>query len=111
MLSNNGEFKWIPRPTSEQDLDRWRPNPEDVTTFDHLYTTKYGNFDVVPEIAGTFEALSQRATQNEVEGIEVLVTHIDDLLSRLTTLRREKDIERVEALRSIQMQRGKMQPN
>ena len=96
-----GEYQWHPRQTTEDELDQWRPNPEDVSSFDHLYTTKHGNFDVVPEIAGTFEVLRARATTYDIGGIEVHVTHVDDLLARLTIPRRQKDVDRVALLRSL----------
>jgi hypothetical protein len=107
--SATGEYKWLPRPTTEQELDHWRPNPEDLSSFDHLFTTKHGNFDVVPEIAGSFELLNPKATMHEVFGIKVRVSHVDDLLARLTVARREKDINRVASLRLLQRDYGKPQ--
>jgi hypothetical protein len=98
----NGEFRWVTHPTTEEELDQWRPNTKDLLSFDHLFTTKHGNFDVVPEIAGTFDVLNERAIAREVGSIVLRVCHVDDLLARITIPRREKDIPRVAVLRSIQ---------
>ncbi|MFQ5507101.1 MAG: hypothetical protein ACE5F1_20205 [Planctomycetota bacterium] len=102
----SGEKKWIPRPTTEQDLAEWMPDVEALWTLDHLYVTRLGNFDVVPEIAGTYDTLRARACLRSCEGIDVWVAHIDELLARLTVPRREKDIPRVAALREIQRSHG-----
>ena len=48
----SGEKKWLPRPTTEQELTEWMPDVEDLWTLDHMYVTRFGNFDVVPEIGG-----------------------------------------------------------
>jgi len=98
----SGEKKWLSRPTTDQELAEWSADVGNLETLDHLYLTRFGNFDVVPELAGTYESLEPRADLGDCEGYEVLVAHIDDLLARLTVPRREKDIPRVEQLRDIQ---------
>ena len=80
----------------------WTPDPKDFTTFDHLFYTRYGNFDVVPDLGGKYESLSKRAVLMNVRGYEVKVAHIDDLLTALTVPRRKKDTIRVHQLRNIQ---------
>ena len=97
----SGERKWIARATTERELSEWMPDVADPRTLDHLYVTRLGNFDVVPEIAGTFETLRPRACLRSCEGCEVWLAQIDDLLDRLTVPRREKDVPRVAALREI----------
>lgn len=98
----SGERKWIPRPTTMEELADWQPDATDVSTLDHLFVTRLGNFDVVPEIAGTFDALIARARRHTWQGLTPWVAHVDDLLARLTIPRREKDAPRVSALRRIQ---------
>lgn len=98
----NGEKKWIPRPTTEEELTGWMPDVQDISSFDHAYVTRLGNLDVVPEIAGSYEVLLRRASSRTWNGFEVRLAHVDDLLARLTVPRREKDGPRVAALREIQ---------
>jgi hypothetical protein len=100
----NGERKWIERPTTAEELAEWRPEPSDLATLDHLYLTRLGNFDVVPEVTGTYESLKPRATQHPANGHHPWVAHVDDLLARLTVPRRDKDVARVAALRQIQQE-------
>ena len=77
------------------------PDVEDLSTLDHLYVTRFGNFDVVPEIGGTYDTLRGRASLRSCEGFDVWLAHIDEILARLTVPRREKDIPRVAALRVL----------
>jgi hypothetical protein len=79
---------------------------ENLSTLDHLYVTRFGNFDVVPEIGGTYDTLRGRACLGSCEGFDVWLAHIDEILARLTLPRREKDIPRVAALRDIQRRLG-----
>jgi hypothetical protein len=102
---SNGEKKWIELEASPEMLVNWKPELEKISTFDHLYHTRYGNFDVVPELAGDYETLMQDAEQKELFGYWVWVAHIDNLLAKLTVPRREKDIPRVNHLREIQRTR------
>lgn len=82
------------------------PDPSDISTFDSMYDTKHGDFDIVPEIAGTYDELVGRARRLTVAGVPgVLVTSIEDLLARLTIPRRAKDGPRAAALRGIQRTR------
>lgn len=101
-VQDSGEWKWIPRPTSEAELASWKPDPEDVRSLDHLYLTRLGNLDVVPEITGTYEHLSRRCRALPLHGFVVQVAHVDELLARLTVPRRDKDATRVAKLRRIQ---------
>jgi hypothetical protein len=97
-----GERKWIARATTEEEVLAWRPEIDDVGTLDHLFRTKLGDLDVVPEIAGTYAALRERAVRLAVFGCRPWIAHLDDLLARLTVPRREKDAPRVARLREIQ---------
>lgn len=103
----NGERKWISRKATEKDrLERgaWLPDPDDLSTLDHLFHTRYGNFDVVPELTGDYETLMKRAIRMNAHGREVWTAHVDELLAALTIPRREKDVSRVRQLREIQRQ-------
>lgn len=104
-LQPDGERKWISRQATAEDLQQraeWKPVPSDVSTFDHLLHTRYGNFDVVPELYGGYETLLRRAKRIMAHAVEVWVAHVDELLAALTVPRRKKDIPRVRKLRELQ---------
>lgn len=104
-LQPDGERRWISRKATPEDLQEradWSPDPADVATFDHSFHTRYGNFDVVPEVSGGYEVLMRRAKRMHIYGCEVWVAHVDELLAALTVPRRKKDASRVRKLREIQ---------
>lgn len=101
----DGERTWITDElTSEIIAARaaWFANPHNISTVDHLFLSQHGNFDVVPELAGTYEVLMQRAIAAQAFGHTVWVAYIDDLLATLTIPRRAKDAPRVQQLRALQ---------
>jgi hypothetical protein len=98
----NGEKKWIARETTREELAAWEPDPANLVTLDNLYHSRLGNFDVVPEITGTYDEIRPRTERLRWHGHEVDVAPIEDLLARLTVPRREKDVPRVARLREIQ---------
>ncbi|MGZ3599566.1 MAG: hypothetical protein ACXWQ5_07595 [Ktedonobacterales bacterium] len=105
----DGEKKWrVDAPTRESRAQQasWSPDPADVSTFDHLFCTRLGNFDVVPEVSGTYETLMKRAARMDAWGHDIWVVHVDELLAALTVPRRAKDVPRVRQLREIQRRRG-----
>jgi hypothetical protein len=102
----DGEKTWIVDETSPEVLAAWRPDPEDPATFDHLFPSRLGNFDVVPEVTGTYETLRPRAVAMEIQGNRVWTAHVDDLLATMTVPRREKHIPRVRRLREVQRERA-----
>ena len=101
-VMESGEWKWIARPTTEQELADWRPDARDARTLGHLFGTCLGNFDVMPEVAGTYDVLRPSALMRSWQGCNLWVAHIDELLARISIPRREKDRDRVGALREIQ---------
>jgi hypothetical protein len=101
----NGERRWVEfEPTDADRASRasWRPEPGHVDSFDHLLQTRLGTLDIVPEIAGHYGELRERATAVEVDGRAVWVESAADQLATLTVPRREKDRDRVAGLRAIQ---------
>jgi hypothetical protein len=98
----DGEKKWIEENATPEALANWQPDLNDLTTLDHLFLTRHGNFDIVPELAGDYEILSRSAVQKMAFGYRVWVAHVDELLTKLTVPRREKDAPRVKQLREIQ---------
>jgi len=105
----DGEKKWISRQATPQDRlarARWQPDPDDLSTLDHLMHTRHGNLDVVPDLTGDYEMLMKRAVRMQAHGQEIWVVHVDELLTALTIPRRKKDVPRVRQLRQIQRQRG-----
>jgi hypothetical protein len=102
---SDGEWTWVPEEATEARRAArasWRADPADPETFDHLFTSCRGDFDVVPNVAGMFDDLRPRARLIAHAGGTVHVAHVNDLLARLTVPRRDKDVARVRALRAIQ---------
>ena len=105
----DGERKWvtdIATPELRAQQENWSPDPTDVSTFDSLFCSRLGNFDIVPELGGTYETLMKRAVHLNIWGQAIWLVHIDELLAALTAPRRRKDVLRVRQLRDIQRQRG-----
>jgi hypothetical protein len=105
--ADDGERRWVtfePTEADRQAREAWRPDPGDLDSFDHLLWTRLGTLDVVPEVAGRYDDLGERAVTVEVDGLEVAVESIGDQLATLTVPRREKDRQRVTELRAIQRQ-------
>jgi hypothetical protein len=103
------ERKWIAdavTPELQEQRASWSPDPADASTFDHLFRSRLGNFDVVPEVSGTYDTLMKRAVRLEAWGLAIWVVHVDELLAALTVPRRAKDVARVRQLREIQRRRG-----
>jgi hypothetical protein len=103
--ANDGEQRWVehePTPAEVEARAVWNLDPEDATSFDHLLQSRLGSIDIVPIVSGTYEELSARAVRVEVEGEEVSIESVSDLLATLTVPRREKDRDRVRQLRDIQ---------
>jgi len=99
------ERRWVQREAKSGERDArsaWQPDPDDPTTIDALLQTRYGSLDIVPEITGTFEDLVRRASQVRRYGQEIWVEAIADQLATLTVPRRDKDRDRVRALRGLQ---------
>lgn len=104
-VAADGEWQWLQRearPGEREARLAWRPDPGDPTSFDHLLTTGHGALDIVPSISGTYTELAARAVRLSAFGHEVLVESIADQLVTLTVPRREKDRQRVRALRALQ---------
>ena len=100
-VTDAGAWKWMARPTTDQELAEWTPDARNVESLDHLFVTRLGNFDVVPRIAGTYEMLRPRAAQHSWRGCHLHVACVDDLLARLTEAGREKDRRRLAALQAL----------
>ena len=54
----NGERKWVSDKLTAGEVaafrEAWRLEPDDLSTLDHLFATRHGNLDVVPELAGSY---------------------------------------------------------
>lgn len=106
-IQPDGERTWVAATHAGDDQPAsWMPNPADPASLDRLFTTRHGNIDIVPEIAGTFPRLSERAVTMTAYGQSISIAHIDDLLTTLTKPRRAKDVPRVRQLRDIQHRRA-----
>ncbi len=76
-------------------------DPESPITFDHTYETRLGRLDIVPEVAGGYASLSERARTCALAGRRVQVAHPLDVLAGMTRPRRDKDGPRVRQLREL----------
>ncbi len=103
---SDGERRWIEEETTEEKLEQWKPDSGDPVSFDHLYRTRHGDFDVVPVVTGAHAQLMRRAVERRLAGTAVWVAHVDDLLATLTVARRAQHAERVRSLREIQAREG-----
>jgi len=107
----DGERKWLRDVITPEEIEAfregWRLEPNDPDTVDQLFTTRYGNLAVVPELVGSYDYLMERAVPRQAFGHKVWVAHVDDLLTTLTVPRREKDRARVGRLREVQLRRGR----
>jgi hypothetical protein len=98
----DGEMRWIARPTTDEEIQAWAPDVRDVSSLDHCYRSRLGNFDVVPSVTGTYDVLKKRAIRIPAFGFAPWVAHIDEILARLTVPRRDKDAPWVARLREVQ---------
>ena len=103
VLDETGEREWV-----EDGRERpIRPlDPADPSSFDHSFSTPHGRLDVVPEAAGSYADLRERAIRRPLAGQRPLVAAAPDLLAMLTRPRRAKDVPRVRYLRSIRSSSG-----
>jgi hypothetical protein len=98
LTDESGEQEWV----QDGRLRPVRPlDPGDSTTFDHWFESPHGRLDIVPEVAGTYEALRPRAVRVLVAGADRWVAAPVDLLAGMTRPRRAKDGPRVRHLRSL----------
>ena len=108
VVQPDGEKRWVTDKSAMglESRAHWTPDPHNVASFDHLFFTKLGNLDVVPELVGSFERLNKRAVPMNAHGREIRAAHPDDLLATLTVPRRKKDAARVRQLREVQRSRA-----
>lgn len=104
----SGERKWIATEVTPELRAGWKPDVSDLTSLDHLYFTRHGDLDVVPELTGRYDDLKARAVVITVHGHEVLVAGIEDVLGGMTKdgkPRRKKDERRVAQLKTLMNER------
>jgi hypothetical protein len=97
----DGQRRWVELPSTPERIAAraaWRPDPDDPASFDHLFVTRHGNFDVVPDLSGTYEQLLLRSVALEFHKHTVHIASVPDLLAALTVPRRSKDASRVHQL-------------
>ena len=107
-IDTDGEQHWIERKPTPEDIAArasWKPDPADPASFDHLLQSRHGAIDVVPTVSGNYDQLIPQSAVTEVDGQQVWIESIADLLTTLTVPRRQKDRGRVEQLRAIQRAR------
>ena len=92
--------------TSEE-CDRWTPDPPTRENLDHLLTTRYGLFDVVPTRACPYQDLIRRANAIPFEGWSIMVAHPADLIStpRMHQSKHQARMPQLDAIRE-RLERG-----
>jgi hypothetical protein len=91
--------RWVRREPTPEELVA-RPDPAAPDSFDHLYESDYGAFDVVPRLAGTYDELRTRA----VEVVGVWVAALEDALA--TTRKHEPQLRQLIVSSTIGRGRG-----
>lgn len=97
----DGRRKWIDQGISTELLAEWRPDPYDLPSLDHLFRTPFGNLDIVPSLAGTYEELDPHCVTRSLAGVPVRVPPVTDLIERLRYSNRAKDLDRLARLAQL----------
>ena len=109
-VDGRGERRWLAEEATEARLRAWSPAVDDRASYDHLFRTRLGDLDVVPELNGSYDHLARRAVTVRVSapagGRRVRIAHVDDLLATMTVPRRERDVDKVRGLRLVQRGRS-----
>ena len=105
-IEASGRWKWLPRATTDHELAMWAPEIRNPESFDHRYGTRWGDLDIVPALAGTYEALRPTALRRRYLANEIWVVDVQRLLDRLDIAAREKDHARIVTLRHLLGQDG-----
>jgi len=91
---------WQQGPSREA-CERWLAHPATETNLDHRFVTPYGELDVVPRLAGTYDELIGRAVSMTAFGLTIRVAHLDDLISLCEKWGRGTDQIRLPVLNSL----------
>ena len=91
---------WQQGPSREA-CERWLAQPATETNLDHRFVTRYGELDVVPRLAGTYDQLISRAVHMTAFELPILVAHLDDLISLCERWGRGTDQARLPALNAL----------
>jgi hypothetical protein len=102
--------RYVPGWSEKEECERWQPEPLVVETFDHLFTTRYGDLDNVPFPYGphgkedrfTFASLGMRAITKAAFGQQIRVAHLDDVITSKLSAWREKDLRLLPEIERLQ---------
>lgn len=81
-----------------------RPDPPTLAAGDHFtFTTDAGDFDCMGTPSGShgYEDLAERAVRMDMDGIEIMVASVDDLIRMKQAAGRPKDLIEVEVLGAL----------
>jgi len=106
----DGRKRWIAEEATPERIAAWVPRVDDPTSYDHLFQSRLGDFDVVPELTGRYETLVRRAVRLAVDGAPVWVAHVDDLAGPLEAAGTPRHLERLARLRALQRAAGRSEP-
>jgi hypothetical protein len=110
LLELRAKPRYVPGWSEKEACERWRPEPLVVETFDHLFTTQFGDLDIVPLPYGphgkedrfTFASLNARAITKTAFDQHIRVAHLDDLIASKLSARREKDLRLISEIKRLQ---------
>ena len=115
LLEVRAKTRHVPGWTVKEACERWQPEPLVVETFDHLFTTTFGDLNIVlfpygphgKEDRFTFASLDARAETFAVFGLHIRVARLDDLIASKLSAWRDKDLRllpQIERLQQLQAQ-------
>lgn len=110
VTDDDGRRRWITEEATPERFAAWAPRVDDPASYDHLFPTRLGDFDVVPELTGRYEVLVRRAVRLDVEGVPVFVAHVDDLAGPLEAAGKPRHLERLARLRALQRAVDRSEP-
>jgi hypothetical protein len=87
---------------SIEEVQRWRSHPAVEGNLDHAFITDHGVLDIVPRMAGTFDALNVGARWVQFLGEEILVSDPQPIAERMRASKRAKDQERVRLIHRVE---------
>ena len=110
VLELRAKPRYVPGWSEQEACERWQPEPLVVETFDHLFTTKFGDLDIVPFPYGphgkedrfTFADLNARAITKTAFGQQIRVARLDDLIASKLSARRDKDLLLLPEIKRLQ---------
>ena len=91
------------QPEQEIDFDDWPALQLDSPAIHHLFTTPFGEIDILPEpLEFDYPQLAPHAVVKQGFGLAIPVAALDDIIASKLSARRDKDIAAMPELRRLQ---------